>query len=270
MNQYEPSISHSKSNEPSVVLSLYDYTGTALRPWAVMGYECHAYDIQHDVKPHTEYPGKPNGGSITYHHADLHNIRMIHDLYVRFKHRHVAFASAFPVCTDLSVAGARHFEAKRLKDPQFQTRAAAHCRSAALMFDMLGCAWYVENPRSVLASLWRPPDYRYHPWQYGGYIPTDQAEHPKWPQYVEPRDAYKKLTCLWTGGGFVMPPQNPVPRMATHGDGYATAMMKLGGSSMRTKNIRSASPRGFSKAVAVSNHDVQQTEHIYQLSLDLA
>jgi hypothetical protein len=108
---------------------------------------------------------------------------------------------------------------------------------------------------------------------------TDQAEHPRWPQYVEPRDAYKKLTCLWTGGGFVMPPHSPVPRMATHGDGYATAMMKLGGSSLRTKNIRSASPRGFSKAVAVSNydvrshrsrHDVQQTEHIYQLSLDLA
>ena len=29
------------------VVSLYDFTGEALRPWAEAGYECHAYDIQH-------------------------------------------------------------------------------------------------------------------------------------------------------------------------------------------------------------------------------
>ena len=31
-----------------IVISLYDYTGEALRPWAEAGYTCHAFDIQHD------------------------------------------------------------------------------------------------------------------------------------------------------------------------------------------------------------------------------
>jgi len=33
-----------------IVISLYDFTGEALKPWADDGYECYAYDIQHD--PH--------------------------------------------------------------------------------------------------------------------------------------------------------------------------------------------------------------------------
>ena len=30
-----------------IVISLYDFTGEALKPWAEAGYECYAYDIQH-------------------------------------------------------------------------------------------------------------------------------------------------------------------------------------------------------------------------------
>ena len=30
------------------VISLYDYTGEALKPWAEAGYTCLAFDIQHD------------------------------------------------------------------------------------------------------------------------------------------------------------------------------------------------------------------------------
>ena len=30
-----------------IVLSLYDYTGEALKPWAEAGYTCYAFDIQH-------------------------------------------------------------------------------------------------------------------------------------------------------------------------------------------------------------------------------
>ena len=30
-----------------IVLSLYDFTGEALRPWADAGYDCYAFDIQH-------------------------------------------------------------------------------------------------------------------------------------------------------------------------------------------------------------------------------
>jgi hypothetical protein len=35
-------------NKRKVVLSLYDFTGEALKPWAEAGYECYAFDIQHD------------------------------------------------------------------------------------------------------------------------------------------------------------------------------------------------------------------------------
>ena len=35
-------------NVDKIVISLYDYTGEALKPWAEAGYHCFAYDIQHD------------------------------------------------------------------------------------------------------------------------------------------------------------------------------------------------------------------------------
>ena len=35
-------------NKDKYVISLYDYTGEALKPWAMAGYQCLAYDIQHD------------------------------------------------------------------------------------------------------------------------------------------------------------------------------------------------------------------------------
>ena len=44
------------------VISLYDYTGEALRPWAEAGYECFAYDIQHDNST-------PTDDGINYIHA---------------------------------------------------------------------------------------------------------------------------------------------------------------------------------------------------------
>ena len=31
-----------------IVISLYDYTGEALKPWAKNGYTCYAFDIQHE------------------------------------------------------------------------------------------------------------------------------------------------------------------------------------------------------------------------------
>jgi hypothetical protein len=50
-----------------------------------------------------------------------------------------------------------------------------------------------------------------------------------------------------------MPDTIPVQPEHYHGNGYSTAMMKLGGKSQRTKDIRSATPRGFAKAVYAAN-----------------
>ena len=234
-----------------IVLSLYDYTGEALKPWAEAGYHCIAFDIQHDE----EYDDCTNvetfdgGGTIMYVHMDLWNLDNIKQLRSIFKNEDVVFGMAFPVCTDLAVSGAAHFKAKAERDPKFQDKAASYARWCAYLFDSLDVPYFIENPVSRLATLWRKPNYSFHPYQYGGYIPASQAEHPKWPDYIAPRDAYPKKTCLWTGGGFVMPATLPV----TPEDGHSRQHLKLGGKSMKTKNIRSATPRGFARAVFEAN-----------------
>ena len=228
-----------------VIISLYDYTGEALKPWAEAGYTCYAFDIQHDknsvVLDHFE-----GGGILRYAHADLHDYETIVDLKHTFEGENVVFGMAFPVCTDMAVSGAAHFKRKAERDPLFQIKAVSYAMRCAELFDALGVPFFVENPVSVLATKWRKPDYYFHPYEYGGYIPDDQAEHPRWPEYIAAKDAYPKKTCLWTGNGFVMP---ATCYANLPNDGYSTQHKKLGGKSQRTKDIRSATPRGFAKAV---------------------
>lgn len=225
-----------------VVVSLYDYTGIAVVPWAAAGYDCYCFDNQH-TDHSVEYP---NGGRITYRNVDLHGSHQ--DIVSEFAGR-TAFMSAFPVCTDLAISGAAHFATKLARDPDCQKKAAWYARQCELTGLDLGAAGYIENPISVLSTLWRKPDYIFNPYEYGGYIDEADAEHPTWPDYIAPRDAYPKKTCLWTFGGFVMPKRKPVPCPA----GYSTQHNKLGGKSLKTKNIRSATPRGFVAAVKEYN-----------------
>jgi len=102
---------------------------------------------------------------------------------------------------------------------------------------------------SRLATLWRKPDYSFQPFEYGGYLPEDDV-NPKWPEYIAPRDAYSKKTCLWTGNGFRMPEKDAVE---CDSFGSSVQYRKLGGKSLKTKNIRSATPRGFARAVFLAN-----------------
>jgi len=232
-----------------VVLSLYDYTGEAVKPWAEAGFTCYCFDIQHDDARVEQFP---SGGSINYRKADLHDHLEIDRLKAEFKGSDVVFGMAFPVCTDLAVSGALHFAKKAEADPDFQIKASNYAKWCAELFDYLGVPYFIENPVSRLATLWRKPNYCFQPYEYGGYIPEGQAEHPLWPGYIAPRDAYPKKTCLWTDNRFVMPDQKKVPVPV----GYSTQHLKLGGKSQKTKNIRSATPRGFAIAVFKSNSKV--------------
>ena len=208
-------------------------------------------DIQHpEIGRRDTFEG---GGYIEYVQLDLWQTYNIEALRNWFKEENVVFGMAFPVCTDLAVSGAAHFKAKAAKDPEFQIKASNHAKWCADLFDALGVPYFIENPVSRLATLWRKPDYSFHPYEYGGYIPEADAEHPKWPEYIPDRDAYKKKTCLWTGGDFKMPNKKEVYCSAYYGNGYSKPMMKLGGKSMKTKNIRSATPRGFARAVFEAN-----------------
>jgi hypothetical protein len=226
-----------------IVLSLYDYTGVAVQPWADAGYDCYCFDIQHPVEGRTE-------GNIHFMRADLHDPAVIQNIINTFRGQDVRFLMGWPVCTDMAVSGAAHFAKKRAADPDFQVKAAGYAMACADVANALGCPYLIENPVSVLSTLWRKPDYTFHPFEYGGYIPPDQADHPVWPDYIAPRDAYSKKTCYWTGNGFIMPQPRPVPC-----DSFGSSLQhrKLGGKSARTKNIRSATPRGIARAIFEAN-----------------
>lgn len=226
-----------------IVLSLYDYTGEAVRPWADAGYDCYCYDIQHPIEGRVD-------GNINYIRADLHDPATIDALAATFRGQGVRFVMGWPVCTDMAVSGAAHFAKKRAADPAFQTKAAGYAMDCARLAEMLGVPYMVENPVSVLSTLWRKPNHTFHPYEFGGYIPQGEWVHPVWPDYIAARDAYPKKTCLWTGGGFVMPERKPVDV----GAGYSTQHLRLGGKSIKTKNIRSATPRGFARAIFEANH----------------
>lgn len=151
----------------------------------------------------------------------------------------------FPPCTDLASSGSRHFAKKRSINPSFQEEAVYLARSVERIGETVQVPWAIENPVGVMSTLWRKPDHYFDPYHYGGYLPEDDI-HPDFPQYIAPRDAYPKNTCVWKGQGFTMPPR----KLVSVQPGYSTQHKKLGGSSLRTKIIRSATPRGFFEALA--------------------
>ena len=245
-----------------VVLSFFEYTGTILKPWAEAGFQCYAFDIQHGGPVRDSY-GRPDDGFIEYRHWDAsqgygETLAMLRKL-IGDRPVHIVFG--FPPCTDLAASGARHWEAKRQRDPDFQRRAVAWAVDVAIVAVVLKAPYMIENPQGALSTLWRKPDHRFDPCDYGRYIPVEEAAHPVWPDYIPPRDAYTKRTCLWVSEGFHMPmPRRVEPETLTYvrKDGTVTTGSpqwgKLGGKSLKTKNIRSATPRGFASAVFLANH----------------
>lgn len=246
-----------------VVVSLYDYTGEAVRPWAEAGYQCLCLDIQHptgggSIDPGDYYP--ETGGAIWKIHWDRAWLpEKTIDLITSKARGPIVMGFAFPVCTDLAASGARHWKAKAERDPHFQRTAAVYAIEAAHILDQLTSSWMIENPNGALSTLWRKWDHSFDPYQYGGYL--EPGAHPRWPEYIPSQDAYTKRTNLWVGKGFVMPterPVEPVKVTITKRDGTTTTgspqWAMLGGKSMRTKNIRSATPRGFARAVFEINH----------------
>jgi len=227
-----------------VVISLCDLTGVMVQPWIDSGdYHAILVDPQHP-------DGITHDGAITKIGHIIDHPMVWGAIGEAIRNQDVAMVCGFPPCTDLAVSGARHFENKRERDPHFQAKAALVAEQCKVIGSISGAPWFFENPVSVLSSIMRKPDHIFNPYEYGGYLPEDDR-HPLWPEYIAPRDAYPKRTCLWTGGGFRMPEKRPVAVP----DGYSTQHKKLGGKSQKTKNIRSATPRGFARAVYLEHGD---------------
>lgn len=222
-----------------IVWSMFDGSGYAALPWAELGHTVYCFNA--DSADHGSYE------QYKVRHPLIHYVNAWIDAEFNFEIR-PDFIMAFPPCTDLAVSGSRHFARKREQNPAFQDEAASTARVAAALATKYNVPYMIENPVSVLSSMWRKPDYSFQPYEFGGYLPEGDA-HPAFPEYILPRDAYPKKTCLWTGGGFIMPEKSAVPVA----EGWSLQQKLLGGKSTKTKVIRSLTPRGFALAVAQYN-----------------
>lgn len=231
----------------SVVISLCDFTGAMVAPWVAAGYSAVLVDPQHAAGIH-QAGRMTRIGHVVDDAATWRHLREV------IATGQVAAVFGFPVCTELAASGAGHWPRKRADDPYVQARAMQLVNECRVIGEMSGAPWFIENPISAISSIYRKPDHLFNPFEYGGYLPANEP-HPLYPDYFPPQDAYGKTTCLWAGGGFVMPAKRPVTILAGQddGQGQSRAHNKLGGKSDRTKNIRSATPRGFAQAVYLAN-----------------
>jgi len=205
-----------------IAISLFDYTGNMLKPWRRAGYGCYAFDIQHKTT-------HMNDDGVHCLHADLSNPHHVFNALLGTDPSEIAFISAFPPCTHLANSGNRWKKDKGLRALQESVGFFATSQEVCEHFD---APYIIENPIGSMSTYWRKPDYTFHPWHYDKHTDND--------------DNYTKNTCLWTGGGFVMPEKDLVKRDPDD------RIHKCGPSPERM-NIRSATPMGFAEAVFAAN-----------------
>jgi hypothetical protein len=191
-----------------IVISCFDHSTNMVKPWAEAGYDCYCIDIMHST-------GSYRDGNITKVGCDINDWMP--------PRGDVAFAAFFPPCTDVAVSGARWFKDKGIG----RLVQALHLFDVSVkLAEWLECPYLIENPVSTISTYWRTPDHSFDPCDYG--------------------DPYTKKTCLWTGGGFLMPAKNRV-------DPTEGSKMHLLPPSKDRANIRSETPMGFARAVFRAN-----------------
>lgn len=247
------------------VIFLFNKTLSAPQPWLDAGYECWLFDGQHP-KGVTRDGRIIRVGMWFSAEEQQNQIAYIGDLVGDG----VEFICSFSECTYLTTTGARWFYhpddkhlpvSERRPHPLYPNRkndreeAVIMARMVEVLARHVGTTcWMLENPAiSSLNTMWRKPDHKFHPYEYGGYLPTNDV-HPEYPHNYPPRDAYHKNTGIWCGNGFVMPEKKPVEPVP--GDFHQVT--RVGGKSIKTKNIRSYTPRGFARAIFESNANGQK------------
>lgn len=205
------------------VISLCDLTGNMVQPWVAAGYHAVLVDPQHGTT-RTEGPVTRFAGTIEDAMDAIGYLIRTGD---------VAMVFGFPPCTDMAVSGARWFEAKRAADRMFQAKAVMVAEQCRTLGRLSGAPWFVENPVSVLSSAFGKPQHTFNPADYTAY---------------EPADNYTKKTCLWAGGGFVMPQPSKDPSL-----GAPDNRIHFASPGPERANFRSATPMGFARAVFEAN-----------------
>lgn len=142
---------------------------------------------------------------------------------------------AAPPCTDFAGSGAQYWGAKDLDG---RTEASLLLVDKVLEFVdyYQPHFWALENPVGRLPKL-RPQigtPWYFNPCEFAGWLPDPSLE------------AYTKKTGLW--GTFNRPEKRAVePSLGN------SPIMRYGGKSERTKELRSMTPRGFSEAFMLAN-----------------
>lgn len=203
------------------VLSLCDLTGNFVQPWVDAGYESILVDPQHGITHH-------DGPVLKVAATVLEAMPLIAD-----RLDDIVFVAGWPPCTDMAVSGARWFADKWKADSAYFAKAVAVAEQCRTVGVLSGAPWFVENPVSTLAQVFGKPSYTFHPWEFTG---------------LEPADNYTKKTCLWTGGGFIMPARDVDPLA-----GAPDNRIHLAPPGPERMNFRSATPMGFARAVFVAN-----------------
>lgn len=227
------------------VIFLFDYTGIMAKPWADAGYLCYCFDGQHPQGvSKSSHENILNVGMWFSKDRDNNDIENI----ISITGRDISIVIGFPECTDLTVAGARHFKSKAEKNPNFQVEAMRLVYLTYSLGNELSCPWALENPVGVISSIWRKPDFIFNPCDFGGYLPVGDV-NPIYPDIYPGQDVYNKKTCIWYGNGFIKPRCKRINPLSKDNPGWKLC----GGKSLKTKNIRSATPRGFALAVFKAN-----------------
>lgn len=164
----------------------------------------------------------------------------------------LALAMAFPPCVDLCAAGARWWKKKREENPNFQLDAVERLKKTEQMLRSTGAPYCILTPGSVLIKkLWKDPDATISPFEFGGYLP-ENAAHPTHPNAIPKRDAYHKLTFVFSGNGFVLPRRKPVPPKWHRVVNKKTGKVRLVSPIFAARKHRAArklAPLGFCEAV---------------------
>jgi len=231
-----------------IVIFLFSKTFTIARPWAEAGFECHLFDAAHG-SDNGAVAVNSNGRIITYG-GDIREQRKT--LGALCRHNDVRLIGSFSPCDDLALCGTKHFEKKSLNDAMFWAKAMELFHHGVFLADYFNIPYFSENPKSMITTFHRKPDFKFHPCNYGGYLPAEH-KHLYYPEIYPGRDAYKKETWIWCGNGFVIPEKKHVIPISNDYPGWKL----LGGKNDRVKNIRSVTPEGFSRAVFEANYKQQ-------------
>ena len=199
------------------VISLCDKTGNMVKPWADAGFICWCVDVQHSIRK------TKVDGNIRFVWGDIRT--WVPPVEVR---RNLRILFAFPPCTHVAVSGARDFRTKNtalLRDSLEMFSACEHASNWA------GVPYMIENPVGKFSDHMGKPNHTFQPWNYG--------------------ENYTKLTCLWTGNGFVMPPKKTIDKP----DCVDGLMIRDLSPSKERQDLRSITPVKFAEAVFDSNRD---------------